>query len=83
MRKGKQVAHSEWKLLCATNNLLKLYRRTFEDVGDHALGTDRGPRADDLNSTPTAHAGPFMASTPMDCGSRSAWVRQGAQACST
>ena len=25
----------------------------------HALGTDRGPRADDLNSTPTAHAGPF------------------------
>ena len=32
MRKGKQAADSEWKLLCATNNLLKLYRRTKEGV---------------------------------------------------
>lgn len=32
LRRGKAAADSEWKLLCATHNLLKLYRRTLEGV---------------------------------------------------
>jgi hypothetical protein len=31
MRRGKQAAQSEWKLLMGTHNLLKLYRRTLAD----------------------------------------------------
>jgi transposase len=29
MRRGKAAAESEWKLICATHNLLKLYRRSL------------------------------------------------------
>jgi hypothetical protein len=29
MRRGKVAAASEWKLICGTHNLLKLYRRAF------------------------------------------------------
>ena len=32
MRRGKEVAASEWKLICGTHNLLKLYRRTLGDA---------------------------------------------------
>jgi len=31
MRRGKQAAQSEWKLLMGTHNLLKLYRRAVVD----------------------------------------------------
>jgi hypothetical protein len=27
MRRGKAAADSEWKLICGTHNLMKLYRR--------------------------------------------------------
>jgi len=33
MRKGKAAAASEWKLICGTHNLLKLYRRVLSDAG--------------------------------------------------
>ncbi len=29
MRRGKAAADSEWKLICGTHNLLKLYRRAL------------------------------------------------------
>ena len=29
MRRGHSTADSEWKLICATHNLLKLYRRVL------------------------------------------------------
>jgi transposase len=32
MRRGKQAADSEWKLICGTHNLLKLYRRALRDA---------------------------------------------------
>lgn len=31
-RRGKAVADSEWKLICGTHNLLKLYRRTLAET---------------------------------------------------
>ena len=31
MRRGKAAAASEWKLICGTHNLLKLYRRALRD----------------------------------------------------
>jgi len=31
MRRGRRAAHSEWKLLMGTHNLLKLYRRALSD----------------------------------------------------
>ena len=33
MRRGKAGAASEWKLICGTHNLLKLYRRALGDAG--------------------------------------------------
>ena len=33
MRRGKAAATSEWKLVCGTHNLLKLYRRALGDAG--------------------------------------------------
>ena len=30
-RRGKNAAESEWKLICGTHNLLKLYRRALID----------------------------------------------------
>lgn len=30
-RRGKPAADSEWKLICGTHNLLKLYRRVLAD----------------------------------------------------
>ncbi|MDA8398992.1 MAG: hypothetical protein M0008_02925 [Actinomycetota bacterium] len=33
MRRGKAAAASEWKLICGTHNLLKLYRRALGDAG--------------------------------------------------
>jgi len=33
MRKGKEAAASEWKLICGTHNLLKLYRRVLSEAG--------------------------------------------------
>ena len=32
MRRGKAAAASEWKLICGTHNLLKLYRRALRDT---------------------------------------------------
>ena len=32
MRRGKAAANSEWKLICGTHNLLKLYRRALGDA---------------------------------------------------
>ena len=32
MRRGKQAAASEWRLICGTHNLLKLYRRALGDT---------------------------------------------------
>jgi transposase len=32
MRRGKAAASSEWKLICGTHNLLKLYRRALADA---------------------------------------------------
>lgn len=32
MRRGKSAAASEWKLICGTHNLLKLYRRALGDA---------------------------------------------------
>ena len=32
MRRGKEAAASEWKLICGTHNLLKLYRRALGDA---------------------------------------------------
>ncbi|MGH9291991.1 MAG: transposase, partial [Acidimicrobiales bacterium] len=32
MRRGKAAANSEWKLICGTHNLLKLYRRALVDA---------------------------------------------------
>jgi transposase len=32
MRRGKAAADSEWKLICGTHNLLKLYRRALSDA---------------------------------------------------
>ncbi len=32
IRRGKNAADSEWKLICATHNLLKLYRRALRDA---------------------------------------------------
>ncbi len=32
MRRGKAAAASEWKLICGTHNLLKLYRRALRDA---------------------------------------------------
>jgi transposase len=33
MRRGKQAADSEWKLICGTHNLLKIYRRALAKPG--------------------------------------------------
>jgi len=33
LRRGKAAADSEWKLICGTHNLLKLYRRALTTVG--------------------------------------------------
>ena len=32
MRRGKEAANSEWKLICGTHNLFKLYRRALGDA---------------------------------------------------
>ena len=32
MRRAKDAAASEWKLICGTHNLLKLYRRALRDT---------------------------------------------------
>lgn len=41
MRRGKPAANSEWKLLAATHNLLKLYRHTVQTSGTSAFAPTR------------------------------------------
>jgi len=43
MRRGKSACASEWKLICATHNLLKLWRAGLKNLGAEAARTFAGP----------------------------------------
>jgi transposase len=43
MRRGKSACASEWKLICATHNLLKLWRAGLKSLGAEAARTLAGP----------------------------------------
>jgi transposase len=42
MRRGKAAADSEWKLICGTHNLLKLYRRALTNAAAAPYSRDGG-----------------------------------------
>ncbi len=42
LRRGKSACDSEWKLICTTHNLLKLWRRAVMNVKESGRRTLRG-----------------------------------------
>jgi hypothetical protein len=66
MRRGKAACDSEWKLICGTHNLLKLYRRARAEpsVTPSARWPSRSPADRRRNTPPHGHPAPTRQSGP-------------------